>query len=130
MTTETTTGIPVTIGGITWRKITDQIVTAIEGGSGYWCSSFKPADGKRPDTEVSPWYDDEKIWAGDFKIELVDAEDGESKLYFTPESLRKGLQWLADNHPDRIGEIVNETGDAETADVFLQACVLGDIVYG
>ncbi|MCW2077908.1 UNVERIFIED_ORG: hypothetical protein M2193_000083 [Bradyrhizobium japonicum] len=34
------------------------------------------------------------------------------------------------NHPHRVAEIIEETGDAETADVFLQACVLGDIVYG
>jgi hypothetical protein len=129
MTETITSVIPLTINGLTWRKITDQIVTAIEGGSGYWCGSFKPADGRKIKTKVSPWYDDETIWAGDFRIEVADAEDG-TKLFFTPESLQKGLQWLADNHLDRIEEIVKETGDAETADVFLQACVLGDIVYG
>lgn len=127
MTDTTTIAIPLTINGLTWRKITDQIVTAIEGGSGYWCSSFKLVGDIK--TDVQPWYDDEKIWAGDFRIEVADAEDG-STLFFTPESLKKGLQWLADNQLGRIEEIVNETGDAETADVFLQACVLGDIVYG
>lgn len=127
MTDTTTTAIPLTINGLTWRKITDQIVTAIEGGSGYWCGSFKPVEDIK--TDVRPWYDDEKIWAGDFKIEVADAEDG-TKLFFTPESLKNGLQWLADNQLGRIEEIVKETGDAETADVFLQACVLGDIVYG
>jgi len=127
MTDITTSVGPLTINGLTWRKITDQIVTAIEGGSGYWCGSFKPVEDIK--TKVSPWYNDEKIWAGDFKIELTDAEDG-STLFFTPESLRKGLQWLADNQLRRLEEIIKETGDAETADVFLQACVLGDIVYG
>jgi hypothetical protein len=126
--TDATVAEPLTLSitGITHRKIADQIVTAIEGGSGYWMTSFKPEGEIK--TDVSPWYDDEKIWAGDFKIR-VEIDDDEDKL-FTPESIRKGLQWLADNHLWRIEQIVKETGDAETADVFIQACLFGDIVYG
>jgi hypothetical protein len=116
------------------RKITDQIVTALEGGSGYWMASFKPAGGDIK-TNVSPWYDDEKIWAGNFDIEVkVHDEDivpGQGDAFhFTPESVNKGLQWLLNNHAWRIEQIVKESGDAETADVFLQACLFEDIVYG
>jgi hypothetical protein len=127
--TDTTTAIPLDIAGITWRKIADQIVTAIEGGSGYWATSFRPVNPNDIKTDVQPWYDDEKIWAGDFNIKVRDGEGGET-FYFTPDGLKKGLQWLADNHLWRIEEIVKETGDAETADVFLQACLFQDIVYG
>lgn len=127
MTDPTTTAIPLTISGITWRKITDQIVSAVEGGSAYWASTFWPVDPVK--TSVVPWYDDEKIWAGNFKIKIHDTEE-DKDVFFTPEGLRKGLQWLADNHLHRIEQIVKETGDAETADVFLQACLFGDIVYG
>ncbi|MEY9138579.1 hypothetical protein ABIE88_003383 [Bradyrhizobium diazoefficiens] len=127
MTDATAAGPPaLSITGITYRKIADQIVTAIEGGSGYWMTSFRPVEDIK--TDVSPWYDDERIWAGNFNIEVTD--DEEKVHFFTPESLKKGLQWLADNHLWRIEQIVKETGDAETADVFIQACVLGDIVYG
>ncbi|MCA1379484.1 hypothetical protein I6F34_01445 [Bradyrhizobium sp. BRP05] len=119
--------LALSITGITYRKITDQIVTAIEGGSGYWMNKFWPVDPIK--TSVVPWYDDETIWAGDFKIK-VDVDEDEGEHFFMPESLRKGLQWLADNHLWRIEQIVEETGDAETADVFIQACLFGDIVYG
>jgi hypothetical protein len=125
-TTATTDSIPLTIEGITYRKITDQIVAAIEGGSAYWMSKFWPKDPIQ--TSVVPWYDDEKIWAGNFNIEVTDDEG--TKHAFTPEKLKAGLQWLANNHLWRIEQIVKENGDAETGDVFIQACVVGDIVYG
>ncbi|WP_316196683.1 hypothetical protein [Bradyrhizobium sp. SZCCHNS3053] len=109
------------------RKVADQIVTAIEGGSGYWMNSFKP-EGEIT-TKVSPWYDDENIWSGEFKIRVeVDGED--EPKFLTPESIRNGLNWLAQKHAWRIDQIVNESGDAETADVFIQVCLFGDIVYG
>ncbi len=117
----------ITIPGITWRKITDQIVAGIEGGISYWAKSFKP-DGEI-DTEISPWYDDEKIWSGDFRIK-VDIDDEDDPAFLTPESIRKGLEYLAANHLWRIDQIVKESGDAETGDVFIQACLFGDIVYG
>lgn len=113
---------------LTAQQVADQIVTALEGGSNYWLEQFKPIKGKELAAE-SPWYACPNVWAGDYEIEILADED--SKTYsFTPEKLKAGLEWLAKNHPDRITEIVEETGDAETADVFLQACVLGDIVYG
>lgn len=129
--TTTTETIPLTIEGLTWRKITDQIVAGIEGGISYWCGSFKPADGSAIKTDVEPWYDDEKIWAGDFNIKVeVDCEGDDEIKYLTPESMRRGLQYLANNHLWRIEQMIKETGDAETGDVFIQACVFGDIVYG
>ena len=118
--------IELGINGITFRKITDQIVAALEGGSGYWMQSFKPEEGIK--TDVSPWYDDEKIWAGDFNIRVQIYEDED--VMFTPDRLRRGFQWLADNHLWRIEQMIKESGDAETGDVFIQACVFGDIVYG
>lgn len=124
MSTDT---IDLAINGLTWRKITDQIVPGLEGGISYWAASFKPEGDIK--TDVSPWYDDEKLWAsGDFKIR-VEIHDDEDKL-FTPESIRAGLQYLADHHLWRIEQMVKETGDAETGDVFIQACLFGDIVYG
>ena len=114
---------------LTWRKITDQIVAGIEGGIGYWCGAFKPVNDSAIKTDVSPWYDDEKVWAGDFLIEAK-VIDEKKKYQFTPESINKGLKWMAANQGKRIQEILDESGDADTADVFLQACMFEDIVYG
>jgi hypothetical protein len=113
---------------LTAQQVADQIVTALEGGSNYWLDRFLPKKGKELAVE-SPWYSCPNVWAGDYEIEVLADED--SKTYsFTPEKLKAGLEWLSKNHPRRIAEMVEENGDAETADVFLQACVLGEIVYG
>jgi hypothetical protein len=111
------------------RLIADQIVTALEGGVGYWLESFKPVKGQERATTVQPWYDDEKVWASDFLIEAK-VIDEKKKYQFTPESINKGLKWMAANQGKRIQEILDESGDADTADVFLQACLFEDIVYG
>jgi hypothetical protein len=124
----TTSELDITVPGITWEKITDQIVSALEGGSNYWLQCFEPQSGRERATE-SPWYSDQKVWSGDFLINCQAWEDDEN-YPLSPQKISEGLSWLAANHPHRIAEIVTETGDAETGDVFLQACLFGDIVYG
>ena len=61
-------------------------------------------------------------------IRVETHEDGDK--FLTPDKILSGLQHLADNYLWRIEEIIKETGDAETGDVFIQACLFGDIVYG
>ncbi len=111
---------------VTNQMITDQIVTAIEGGCNYWMESFHANKGRERATE-SPWYSDPKVWGGDFEIEC---SDGDDTSILTPDKIKSGLQWLAEHHLWRLEQIVKENGDAETADVFLQACLFGEIVYG
>jgi hypothetical protein len=74
-----------------------------------------------------PWYSDEKVWDSDF---LIKAEVDDEVHDFTPDSIRKGLEWLSEHRIDVIEHIVIDVGDAHTADVFLQACLFGKIVYG
>ncbi|MBP1297016.1 MULTISPECIES: hypothetical protein [Bradyrhizobium] len=113
---------------LTAQQLADQIVTALEGGSNHWLERFHSKKGKERATE-GPWYSDPKVWDGDFEIEVLADEDSVTHS-FTPDKVKDGLAWLMKNHPHRVAEIIEETGDAETADVFLQACVLGEIVYG
>ena len=124
----TTTELDITVPGITWDKITDQLVAALEGGSNYWLQCFEPQVGRERATET-PWYADHKVWSGEFVINCQAWED-DAVYLFDRQKVINGLNWLAANHPDRIAEIVEETGDADTADVFLQVCLFGDIVYG
>lgn len=109
------------------QKIADQIISAIEGGSGYWLEGFIPTPETRALAQERPWYACPQVWSGNFEVKC-DVE-GEAKL-FKPENIQAGLEYLAAKYPDRIAEIVNESGDAETADVFLQACLFKDVVYG
>ena len=125
MSAETTFNVTTTIKA---QLIADQIVTALEGGVGYWLESFTPKKGKELATD-EVWYADPKVWGGDFEIEIQVWEESQ-EYTLTPDKIRTGLDWLSKNQPSRVSEILQENGDAETADVFLQACVFGDIVYG
>lgn len=109
------------------EQIADQMVTALEGGSNHWLEHFHLINGSP--TPVRPWYADPKLWAGDFEIDVcIGGEDEHVTL--TPTHILRGQQILLDDYPHRWTEIVEETGDAETADVFLQLCVFGEVVFG
>lgn len=127
MTTTTETKTFTASVQIDAQKIADQIVTAIEGGSGYWLEGFIPTKETRKLAKEKPWYACPQVWSGDFEVKC-DVE-GEEKI-FKPENIQAGLDYLSQKYPSRIAEIVDESGDAETADIFLQACLFKDIVYG
>ncbi|WFU52215.1 hypothetical protein QA639_21140 [Bradyrhizobium pachyrhizi] len=110
------------------QKVTDQIISAFEGGSNYWIDKVTAKKGRELATE-RPWYADPKVWSSDFLIEVLAEEDSRVHL-LTPAKINEGFAYLSTKYPSRIAEIVEENGDAETGDVFLQACLFGDIVYG
>lgn len=133
MTTMTVT-VPVEI---TARQIADEFVTAFEGGSNYWLQSAKlVTSDNRSTPRISPWYDDEAIYTGQFAIALgfddpmKDEGNGEGRKTITESDVAEGLRRMADKYPHQFGLLKDDAGDACTADVFLQCVVLGDIVYG
>ena len=112
------------------EKIADQIITALEGGSGYWLGSFKLYRSEIEPSE-KPWYADRKLYEGDFEIICQPSEPGDFEdKHFSPQSIRDGLKVLAEKHHTVLADILMEEGDADTADVFLQCCLFGEVVYG
>lgn len=116
--------------GITQKNLFNLIVSAVEGGSNYWCAfiSYSPKTGE-------PTYKDDKysyadaLFQLDGHIVLHDFEEQkEHKL--TLEKINKGLFVLARKHPCHLADILKENTDAITADVFLQCCLFGKIIYG
>lgn len=128
---------------ITPEDIADLMVTAIEGGSGYWLGGMRkvttPTDWHRKDDDM-PWYSDPDFWAGDFCVAVRtvdydpvprdDRDPIEREQHLTPAKITAGLQIMADEYPDHFADLLQDNVDAATADVFLQCCVLGEIVYG
>jgi hypothetical protein len=114
-------------------KVVDQIVTAVEGGITYWASAFHHVSSEHEPAE-KPWYSDEKLYAGAFDIKVLIHEEhkaGEGiEYHLTREKLQSGLDWLASNRSSTIQEILDESGDASTADEFMQACLFGELIYG
>jgi hypothetical protein len=114
------------------QKIKDMITTAIEGGCHYWAKFVFPANYKEKYGSF------EQIPFKGGSIEVYDCETGELLGYLNQATMQVGLQLMADRK-DMKGKVVparhfknlaTDNEDAETADVFMQLCVLGEIVYG
>ena len=114
------------------QKIQDLIITAVEGGCHYW------AWFKYPDNWKDKYKSYEQIPLHDGNIEVFDIETDELLGYLNRASIKVGLQLMADCKdmkgkavPARhFKNIATDNEDAETADVFMQLAVMGEIVYG
>ena len=113
-------------------KIQDLIITALEGACRYWASFKFPKDWKEK------YQSYEQIPFKDGDIEVYDVETDELLGYLNRASVKVGLQLMADRKDLKCKQIPNrhfknlstDNEDAETADVFLQLAVMGEIVFG
>jgi len=114
------------------EKIQDLLITAVEGSCHYWARFQFPEQ----------WQDQYKSYAEiPFKggqIGVYDLETQELLGYLNLTTIQTGLQLMADRK-DTKGKMVparhfkalaTDNEDGETADVFMQLAVLGEIVYG
>lgn len=116
------------------KRVQDMICGAFEGGSNYWIGRgrvelLRPAyDDLPPDRVV--WYGNSKrnVFAEDFNVSIAVPED--DTYYLNPGAIRSGLQIMATKYPRHYADMISENDDADTADVFLQCCLFGEIVYG
>ena len=99
------------------ERVTDLFSCGLEGGIGYWCAV----------TEVkgSGYYDiNNPEWSITF--ELLDKD---KKLVLTKDKLSKGLQTMANKYPNHWANFINENEDGITGDVYVQCCLLNEVVY-
>lgn len=115
----------------------DMLVGALEGGSNYWywipdestsiIESYSVGTEPRLPLSESMWI---AIKRGE-TIHIHDNENRKTKIgQINLESIRKGEILMLEKQPTHFENIIEENDDAETADVWFQFCVLGDIVYG
>ncbi len=114
------------------EKVQDLIICAVEGSSHYW------ARFKFPNNYKQKYRRYEKIPFGGGEIEVYDIETGELLGTLNKANMKRGLQLMAD-YEDKHGKAVparhfknlaTDNDDAETADVFMQLAVMGEIIYG
>lgn len=106
----------------------DLFITAFEGGSNYWAEVKQ----KTPRGEGSS---SERWWRNIMKkggtMTIYDAEEeGEILGRFDLPKVLVGTAKMAENAPEQFANVLSENYDAETADVWFQFVVLGEIVYG
>ena len=117
-------------------KAVDWIITALEGGIGYWSRRFEyePRDlyllllGKQIPGVDTGLYTSFEFWERGGGIRLFDVEDNtpfEKRL--TMEAIVEALPQL---HPEAIDRLINEQYDIEDADVLIQFAVFGEVVFG
>jgi len=115
------------------ERVWGLLITAFEGGIGYWAQIYDyqepPGEPFRGDPEHLYRYADYPLSEGGAVI-LSDMEGSEEQWSLDLTTIRSGLEKLCEHEPRRVEEIMSEDYDAETADVFVQHCIFGEIVYG
>jgi len=116
-------------------KIAELLCSAFEGGSGYWSE----IGGYNVPKEVWLWGDGSNIFKyiqyplskGGAVIVLETGDGDVSKEHVLDlAAIKRGLQTMANKEPRHFANFLAGNGDADTGDVFLQCCLLGEVVYG
>ena len=120
----------------------DLIIDAVEGGSNYWYYF-----GDEAYNIINKYKGIRKKFHGDFfygtfseailtainaneKIPVHDIETTELLGYFSKESIENGEKIMYEKYPKFFADILSENTDAETADVWFQLCIMGDLIFG
>ena len=123
--------VPFTIN-IPLRRIADLLCTAFEGGVGYWCTIVgydEPANSKKfLDEDRIYKYADYPLCGGAVHCEITETEGEQKRLDGT--AIIEGLKIMAEKYPRHFSNFISENEDAETGDVFLQCCLLGEVEFG
>lgn len=101
---------------VTHQELADVIVCVVEGGSPYW-AKFRAYD---PDEGLV-----------DVRSRLDDDLPPEGWRRVGPDDIARGMSVAGAKYPHQLAAWLRDrNGDAETADVFLQCAVFGELVYG
>jgi len=127
------------------NRVMDLLCAAFESGSAYWAI----AEGINPPSDeewkrIAKEFNSEGKYLylypfGGGKVKIYDKEDENELLgVLNMDTIKRGLTYMANGKDKNDKEIpmrhwdnfMKENEDAETADVFLQLCVMGEIVFG
>lgn len=112
-------------------KLQGALISAFEGGSNYW---IKRVVVTQPPTRTCRFHSDVPFFGGALRVELDNPQDipgGQDAVKLvTLDTLRAGLQLLAEKYPFHAHNLLHDNGDADTGDALLQVTILGDLVYG
>jgi hypothetical protein len=116
------------------QRISDLLCCALEGGSNYWyfiqeMDEPPKLEFRSHETKVFKHLDYPLNDGG--ALSIASNEEPERKhAILNLESIRKGLQIMAEKYPNHFGDFIAENEDATTGDVFLQCACYGEVLYG
>jgi hypothetical protein len=120
------------------------LASGMEGGIGYWARIDRY---KAPHRLADPFAGLTGFWRSEvFKhIHYPLCQDGDAGVwlassgedwpetcqpYLTHAALLRGLETMARDEPRHFGDFLAKNDDATTADVFIQCCVFGKVIFG
>jgi len=129
---------------ISVKAIQGLLCTAFEGGVGYWARIKRydygavnkmefAAGGIGNPHAFNPYCTVPTFEGCALIVEEFDETTGEgtTERRLDRDAIQRGLVLMPAHQPPRHWvNFIDENGDPETADVFLQLCLLGEIVYG
>jgi hypothetical protein len=121
------------------KDIAGLLCSGFEGGVGYWCRIM---DYRKPKV-VRPVIDGEEVFrhtdyplleGGAVICRLYD-EPGQTDKKYNPlvldrAAIQRGLTLMATTRQRHWADFLSCNYDSNTGDVFIQLCLLGDVVYG
>lgn len=101
------------------QTLDDIIVTALEGGIGYWCqaSVYEHEDGKPHRAVVHQLNKDESGYR-------------RRGMVIDRAAIIDGLKKLAPKYSTQLSRLVNDDYDSDDADVVVQVALFGEVIYG
>ena len=118
------------------------LVNAFDSGAtNYWAGRAEVVLPDDFDVHKIPWLKNPGEWAtvqktyiAPFveggKVILFDNEEEGTEYILDLKAIARGVEVMSTKYKRHWHDFRNENDDAETADVFVQCCVLGDIVFG
>lgn len=117
---------------VSHERINDLLCGAFEGGSNYWypIESYNYPEGQtKGSLEIEFEHVELPMKGGSLTVSDIE-EDGGKKHILDKEACIRGLKVMAEKYPQHFADWQDENDDATTADVYLQCCLFGELVYG
>ena len=112
---------------ISQERLEDLLCCAFEGGIGYWARIVDATWSSGVDYSHQLPVRGGAVRLGDSTGEGW--PEG-ARPILSRDSIRRGLQTMADKYPRHWSDFVRENEDAITGDVFVQCVVFGEVVFG
>lgn len=116
------------------QRIADLLVGLFENNASDWLGRAECPDGAQNGHE---WYSSGEAlaqpgWHFFANYADPDGEEGEfpERKIIRFADLEAAMQQMANDYPEDFRDVLNESDDANTADIFGQLAILGEVVYG
>jgi hypothetical protein len=122
---------------ISEQTISDQLCTALEGGSNYW---YMLGDIDRThfikgntlvDNLTRSFMADKNYKLPVYDIESAEELEDMDKLGdVTYDSMAKAFNIMSKDYPSQLGNILSGNYDSDDSDIWFQLATMGEVVYG